>query len=144
MSTGIAKVKSLLKNGLVERLGHSQTSYRVACTLVCWFRNGFRWLTCRNFRCPETKYWPDLIFQFTSAPAIKGENFCSASKGRQMSVCKGKKQRASRYLLLGPNSHSGNIWSTGLWGKFNWNAKTKGQNHVKFKGHFYYLTRNKL
>lgn len=144
MPKSIVKVKSLFKCGLEERLGHSQISDRESGKTAYWSRNAFSRLAYRNFKGLRMRYCPDLVFLFTSAPATEGENFCSVSKGRQMSVFKGKKQRASSHLSPGPNSHSGNIWSSGLWGKFNWNAKTKGQNHVKFKGHFYYLTRNKL
>lgn len=141
---GIVKVKFLLKPGLEESLGHSQSPDRESGDMAYRSTNEFCRLTCRNFRCLKIRYAPDLVFLFISAPAIEGGNFCCVSKGRQTSVGKEKKHRASRHLSPGPNSHSGNIWSSGLWGTFNWNAKTKGQNHVKFKGHFYYLTRNKL
>ena len=144
MSTSTTKVKFLLKPDLEGRLGHSQTRDREFSKMVHWSRNEFRRLTCRNFKGLQMRHCSYLVFLFTSASATEGVHFCSVSKGRQMSVWIEKKQRASPHILWGPNSHSRNIWSSGLWGKFNWNAKTKGQNHVKFKGHFYYLTRNKL
>lgn len=144
MSTSTVKVKFLLKRDLEGRLGHSQTPDWEFGKMAHWSRNEFRRLTCRNFKGLKMRHRSYLVFLFTSASATEGVHFCSVSKRRQMSVWIEKKQRASPHLSRGPNSHSRNIWSSGLWGKFNWNAKTKGQIHVKFKGHFYYLTRNKL
>lgn len=37
------------------------------------------------------RYCPDLLFLFTSAPAIEGENFCSVSKGDR---CQFEKERS--------------------------------------------------
>lgn len=106
------KAKYLFKCSLEERMEDSQTSSRECGKMVSWSRNELWRLTLRNFMCLRMLSRPNISVYLCSSHW--GRKFLLCVKRKTDVIWKGKRQKASSHLSPRPNSHSGNIWSSGL------------------------------